>query len=543
MKNFQQVFAIFLFLFVITFILYLPVQHSKFVCDTTYAFNTINNKGISGIWYSYSMPPFIWYIPSLLLFTLYKCFGFHWLGWHFAFCILHSLNGCLLYILLNKIVAGIPKYVLLLSVLLFVISPFQSEVLAWAILSHYLLIVFFLLSSLIALLSFYESKKMKYLIRFHFFFLCSLTCFEQALLFPLLYAFFIWLIIPNSTKQDDRQYFLIYFYKIASVHVLAIACYFILTKITYGKWIAHYGSSVVTDFSIMNLYNHFLDYQLKFLCYYRYLPNVIKQFYNLPFNHKLVMYFSIIVWFSLFVLVILKRYYQRASIKIILFLCVSYVLMLIPVLNLDNSFTFEIQSDRYGYVASVFFYPLLILVLYKLVRRNIFFGLVSLQLLVCLFLSIQAVKTWHNSGNLALSLIKNYPLPFDKNVYLLNLPDNYKGAYTFRNCFQEYLTAYHQKKYTGNIDEIAGVNVFSNENETSVEILNDTMYYVKCLKIGKWYYHNAGGATDYETQQYKVDFDEWNFAYQLTIKNKPKDTTYILQCDGNKWKTIDTLIP
>ena len=73
--------------------------------------------------------------------------------------------------------------------------------------------------------------------------------------------------------------------------------------------------------------------------------------------------------------------------------------------------------------------------------------------------------------------------------------------------------------------------------------MNDSTYNILCLKTGKWYMYRGLGAVDYENENYKVDFDDWNFSYNLTILKKPIDTTYLLQCYGDKWKIIDTILP
>jgi hypothetical protein len=239
------------------------------------------------------------------------------------------------------------------------------------------------------------------------------------------------------------------------------------------------------------------------------------------------------------------KFYLKKEAKLILFLYSAFLFLLVPVLNLDRNFTFEIQSDRYGYAASMFFYAFLFITLYQFISKKVVYTIAIFSIALNCFLLIKSVSLWQKSGNLSLSLLKSYPLKSNQNAYLLNIPDNYAGVYTMRNGFGEGLSNVQNDKnfrYSSN-DIIAWVNVFSNENETVVEKRDDATYFVRCLTNGKWYYFHGHGATDYETENYKVDFDEWNTAYNLTIKNKPKDTTYILQCYGDTWKIIDTLMP
>ena len=228
---------------------------------------------------------------------------------------------------------------------------------------------------------------------------------------------------------------------------------------------------------------------------------------------------------------------------VLLFLYSAFILLLVPVLNLDSSFTFEIQSDRYGYSASLFFYALIFYGLSLILNKKLLKVFGAFTIVISIFFLMNAVNLWNKSGNLSLSLLKTYPLEPEQKSYLLNLPDNYAGVYTMRNGFNEGLSIIHHKNYKGVSKPIAWVNVFSDENETSTEIINDSTYYVKCTKQGKWYYYMGKGAVDYETDTIKVDFDEWNTAYRLTFKQKPKDSVFLLQCYGDKWKIIDTVLP
>lgn len=533
---------IFFCFFIITFLCYYPSQNAKFVNDTLYYLNEIEQNGWKGIFNSYHMI-FLWHVPSIAYYIVYKIFGFHWLGWHLVFSFLHSINAFLLFIIIQKVIKKETNWTSFFASLLFLVSPYQTEVVAWGAALHYILIVNFLLLGFLVLIRYFETNSIKYLIWFHLFFLGSLSCFEQAFLFPLLFALFVALIIPIIVDIDVWKLMKIFFLKFFLLNMVSILGYFIMTKIVFGVWIAHYGSGTHASIHLKSMLDSLLNYNLKFLVYYRYLPSFIQQYINNPIFHLALLIISVFIVIAFICWILLKKYYHNYSIKIITFFLSCYVVMLVPVLNLDNSFTFEIQSDRYGYIASLFFYPLFVWIAFKVLDRLLFIMVMLAEIVICIILLTHAVQFWHSSGNFALSLIDNYPLRSGQNAYVLNLPDNYRGAYMFRNGFAEGLSLLHKSKNKFNTEIIAWVNVFSNENETSIEIINDSTYYVKCLKEGKWYYYKGAGATDYETQQYKVDFDEWNFAYQLTIKNKPKDTTYILQCDGNKWKTIDTLIP
>lgn len=541
--NKRNSFFIFLLFYIVLFVLYFPSQNGiLYVNDAMLNMYEFENTGWKGILHSYNMI-FLWYVPSVFYFICYKLFGTNWLGWHAVLCLFHTVNAVLFVSLLSKITCAIPRIIIVLAAFLFLISPFQTEVVAWSALFHYSLSVTFLLLGLLVQLQYFKTKEIKFIGLFHLFYLFSLFCFEQAFLFPFVYLSFAVLIIPMiyeiSWKQSLWKQLKFFFIG----NVLCIILYFILTKLNFGVWVAHYGAEAHAKIPIKNMYENLLNYHWKFLFYYRYIPEPIRKYYNYNLIHKTItIAFPIFVSLIFYVLYKIK-YYKKTSFRILLFLYVSFMFLLVPVLNLDSSFTFEIQSDRYGYSASLFFYAFLLFTLFELFGDKIVYAFSFITIILCIGLLNNAVGLWHQSGNLSLALIKSYPLQPTQKSFVLNMPDNFAGVYTMRNGFNEGVSIVHQDNFKKASKPIAWVNVFSTENETSTEIINDSTYYVKCLRYGKWYYYNGAGATDYETDSIKVDFDEWNFAYTLTIKQRPKDSLFILQCYGDKWKIIDTVLP
>lgn len=540
MSNRKKFLLLFLFYFVVVFVFYFPAQNAKFVNDTFYYLYEIETSGWKGILWSYHMI-FLWHLPSLAYCILYKLFGLHWLGWHIVFCLIHSLNALLLFILLRRILQTNTIRIAFIASFLFLLSPFQTEVVAWGGALHYLLILLFLLAGFIALLKYYDTNKVKYILYYHLLFACSLSCFEQAFLYPFMYGLFTLLILPAIVNRKPAKVLGLFLTRFFSVNVIFIAGYFILTKIIFGTWIAHYGAARHINISFKLLYGCFVNYNWKFLFFYRYLPLVSRQYLK---QAAIVDYtwitFTVLLFLSAFIF-LKKKYYATINGKRFLFLCACYFLMLIPVLNLDQSFVFEIQSDRYGYIASAFFYPLLAFLVYRIFNRTVFALFATGEIIICATLLINSVHLWHRSGDVAFSLLKSYPLTSSQHAYILNLPDNYNGAYVFRNGFSEGLSLFHHSNFRPLVIQVASVNIYSKQNETETKKLNDSTYVIRSTVAGKWYYYTGRGSYDYKKENYDVDFDDWNSAYALTITKKPIDTMYLLQCYGDQWKIIDTL--
>ena len=527
-----------LLFFLITFIIYLPAGDGKFVNDTFYYLNEIEQTGAEGILSSYNMI-FLWHVPSLSYYLIYKIFGLHWLGWHIVFAGFHSLNAALLLRLLRKLLPEMDFGILWLATALFLLSPFQTEVVAWGATFHYLLIVTFLLTGALSMLNYLKLPSGKLLLFYHLSFAAALSCFEQAFLYPAVFAIMAVSCIDNPF---ERSFLRSMFLRFLLPNALMIALYFIATKWVYGVWVAHYGAEkhVVLDLNIM--YECLLHYLAKFMVFFRYLPDYLKVLYHHPLLHTIIRWAFPVLVLLLSLIIFLSQRIIPAYKKVVGMLAATFIWMLLPVLNLDQSFTFEIQSDRYGYVASVFFYPLIVLLMYYLLNRKVFLGTAMTYLAISVLLLIPAVGFWGKSGAIGMQFIRNYPLKEGQQAYLLNLPDNYKGAYMFRNGFPEGLNVVKGGQYKNDVHFIARVNILSADNETSVSKLSDSVYYVKCELYGKWYYHVEPRMNISYPAEYKVDFDEWNTAYNLTISNV-RDTVYLLKCHGSEWLMIDTLMP
>lgn len=532
---------IFLFFFINVFVLYYYAQNAKFVNDTFYYLYEIETTGWKGILNSYKMI-FLWYVPSIGYYLIYSFSKLNWLGWHIVFSGVHSFNALMLFIILRQIFSQKSFWISFFSAYLFLISPFQTEVVAWGATFHYLLILTFLLLGFISLIHYFKNHKLFSLICYHVFFLSSLSCFEQAFLYPFLYLLFAIIILPDVFNIERTKLFKQFLNKFFLINIISIAGYFILTKITMSVWIAHYGASKHMQLHPAELLDGLINYNLKFLIFFRYQPEYIKKIISGDIFHSIMVIVTLLLGILIPIIFIYKKYYNKLSKSIIFFFLAGYVFMLVPVLNLDQSFTFEIQSDRYGYVASAFFYPFLVLILYN-IRNKFYIRLaIGIEIIISIVLLFQANNLWHHAGNISMALICNFPLQPNQNGWILNLPDNYKGAYMFRNGFNEGLSVVNKMNYKSTTKEIACVNILSNENENQFEKINDSTYYIKCLKYGKWFYHSGHGAVDYSTDNYWLDFDEWNTAYTLTIKSVT-DTTYLLLCEGEQWKIADTLFP
>ena len=178
--------------------------------DALYYFYGAETTGFSGVLNSYGII-WLWQIAAFGYYVLYKIFGLHWLGWHIAFCSLFAYNAFLLYRLFAHYTSLFSEKIAFFVALLFLISPFQTEVLAWGGCLHYILIVTFLLLGFISLIKYFTEQRTKDLIYFQLLLACSLWCFEQAFLFPFLFFLISYFIIPLQLSISINKVNTIFF--------------------------------------------------------------------------------------------------------------------------------------------------------------------------------------------------------------------------------------------------------------------------------------------------------------------------------------------
>ncbi len=529
MKNYR----IFLSFFFITFIFYFSAQDGKFVNDTLFYISKIEEQGIKGVFTSYDMI-FHWQFPALLYFLVYNILGDGWLAWHILFSLLHSLNALLFIHLLNTILPDKYRIASILGAFLFLISPYQAEVVAWGATLNYLVITALLIGGLLSVWNYFVKKDFKYLIYFHSSFVLSLFSLELAYVFPIIYFLFYRLFVyPNNTGADKE-----YFKKFLYGNIVAVVFYLIATRLFYGKWVAHFGSDTHLKFDISYLFSNFSNYIEKFFFNIRYLPDDLQSVFGHPISA--LIFISLIIYGLIYFSK--RNKIEKNNSSTILFLLISSGVLLLPVLNLDNSFMFEMQSDRYGYTASLFLYTFICIYAYTLFDKWALAGAVIFYTVLFIPQTLGNSKTWGVSGDLVHKIIQNYPLNSGQKAIILNLPDNYQGAYCLRNGFVSGLSHLRGEDFSSDIIIASMMNIHTKDDEVSVTETEPNTFYVKLKKFGRWYYHQYISPEKSDGFSYSLNYDEWNTAYTLKI-NSTNETLHILKNEGPNWVIIATIEP
>ena len=223
--------------FLLLLVLYYPTIGAGFVTDVTGGIENITTAPFSDLLVSFGFPA-LNQLSIFLFYLLYYTFGTHGLGWYLVYCMLHAVNALLLYQLSFRLLTDfkIEKATAIagFGALLFLISPYQSEVLVWRACQNYLLSVLFILLSLNSALQYLETSQRRNLIKTQVFFLLALFTFELSLTTPFIIAT---LLLARAFYLEYQPRFRKSFRWLVLPQIFFIGLYFCLNRLVVGTWI------------------------------------------------------------------------------------------------------------------------------------------------------------------------------------------------------------------------------------------------------------------------------------------------------------------
>ena len=529
----------FTFFLLLTLLFYYPTIGSGFTTDVTGGIERIENQPFINIFKSFGFPA-LNQISIFGFYAMYQIFGLAGLPWYLLFCFLHALNGYLFWQFFRKTLSDFnyqnAGQITFFSTLFFLICPYQSEVLVWRACLNYLLVTCFSLLAFLQLLQFLDTEKRKHLFLIHFFFVLALFTFELSLVVPLMLAIFY--TVSTSFHQKTAR-ISSFFTKITLPQIGLLIGYFFLGKITFGRWIGHYGAAVHLQFSIAEISANFLKYLLKYTLFVRSYSHGWKEsIFAFCDQYGWVIVGTLVLFFAGFFYKKRLQLFKKNGLALLLFILFS--LAIFPVLNVYFYWIQHVENDRYGYFAAAFLYGLIVLLIFRLPTLPRYF-LIGIYLLVISSLLNFLNQNWKTSTTVFYSLLDDYRWHEAENVIILNVPDNYNGAYMFRiigdgSGFADALQTVHNQLVIGQVREITQYNMVRPTDGVKAEKLSDNQLKVTFNQWGNWFWRNGVGVgPTHERADYKATF-QGQF-YILDLKKEMPNAVFIYQ-DGNQWKEV-----
>jgi hypothetical protein len=468
----------------------------------------------------------MYHIP---FFIAYKIFGLNAKAWILLFTFIHSVNATLLLVFSRKILtlSHRPTGFAIVPALLFLLSPYQTEAVAWGATIHYLLITTFFLVSLILLIQFVESKKTPFLWGFLASFALSLFTMEQSFLFPLCYLAVIILLAPAFDSKFIKSTLMI-----LAPAMLIVATYFLLSKITFGAFIGHYGADEHLKFNFFEISTVLFQYALKFTTFFRFLPfdqkhYLLALFQNYAFQLTTILLFSAAALFAFFV----KNKNTPDLFRVIVLCMVIAVFCLGPVLNIAMDSLQSLQTDRYSYLPSAFIYVALCLILLSV---NVRLGYIAgfAVIFFSAFHLYQTTTDYKEAGIVKNKMLEKFlPVSQNNHFLFLNMPDNFRGVHMFRNGFSAASDLHNQTNIRGKMQVVAHVNYLSIDESIEISRLENDTVLVHLPKWGRWVHKHQSENEYYFMTPFKTD--GFDIAYKVFFKEQSAESTKLYWSNGN----------
>jgi hypothetical protein len=152
---------------------------------------------------------------------------------------------------------------------------------------------------------------------------------------------------------------------------------------------------------------------------------------------------------------------------------------------------------------------------------------------------------WYHAENVRHHLVENYHWWDGDNIIFLNAPDDIKGMYIFRappdfSGLAESVELEKQRKINAHSFEVAQYNLTSINDGVSVKTPSRDTVIVTLNQWGNWWWRGGKGASNYENDIFKVQFDYngCGNCYRLILKDSTVKNTLIYQV-GYELKEVD----
>ncbi len=497
---------------------------------------------------------------NFFLYLFVKLFDANGLAWHLIFTSLHAVNGLFGFLLGKKIFAraGVaePSIAAGMAALLFLFSPYAADAVVWKVCFNFLFCTLLMLGSLLSLLNYLRRKRLSSLLWMHGLIFAALFTFELAVALPLLIlALWLWWQKAPSEPRRSRlsrqngffknDFFTKWKTDIGRLFLPQFAmlvAYFILNKIILGGWVGHYGESVHLKLDLQIIISNCLKYFTKYLLFWRDWSHNYKESLVQFFEKPLVIRVGLLLGLGLLAAGIFFFKKIDSRLRVAGLSWTLFFLALAPVSNLYLAWILQGENDRYGYLASLFFF-LGLAALLQYLHRYIRYGVFATLLMISVFFLQRMTIYWENSARVVSHLQEGFRWEDASEVYVLAFPENYQGVPMFKDFSREDLALKDALKYLakkeikGSIYQIAQFNMTSPEDGVSVARDTDGAFHVQFNQWGNWWWRNGIGTWDYEAPQYRFTVD--GNGSRVEMKQPPAPDAVFIFSNGDKWEEIE----
>ncbi|MGB3536380.1 MAG: hypothetical protein WBA13_23035 [Microcoleaceae cyanobacterium] len=513
--------------FLLSYLSYFNVINSFFLADDFNWVHQIKTRGAFGVW---TTAPDVFFRPvvSLTLFLDYIIWGLNSIGYHLTNLSFHAICGFSIYRILSQLLNKVQlpskqiKITALITALLFIILPSHVEAVTWISARSDLVAACFCLASFSYYLSYKNYHNKRNLLFSYLLFLLALLSKESVIIYPGI--IFSYEIYDYFTESDDNKTSIKNIILFPLLYTSLFPIYLILRYLGLGQLIGGYGSGVHLQYNSAIILRG-LGSTLRIL-----IPPISN---STDFDWQL---FFIITTASLLTIMLvyawIGNYYEKIS-KLIVFLITAFLISLIPIINLVVSLQ-DHQGERFLYFPSVFFIMIFTIIISTILWRYQFILLMSLTILTLLFSNNlhHSNKNWKIASQISQQIIEDInSIATDNSLFIINLPDNFKGAYIYRNGLFPATQLFCEDKNIKYLPLVLFNNVINIEDKVEVTAISQSQYNAQLMQPNTYFMHPSLPIQQrLETPNFKIlDFD-WatrqSFKVEVKVEAFEDDVVY-----------------
>ena len=537
-------FPLFIFFWCCVLSLYFPAHHAGLVYDAIDWIKSYNLYGYTNLFH----PPYdntIRPVYHFCLITCWKLFGTNGYAWFLVTTGLHAYNVTIVFFVLRSIMQTLglknAHWSSFAAAFSFLISPLNTEPVIWYACMHYLITFACIFSILWCIINWqkFSLPSLGFIIST----LYLIAIFSLEVSYAAIILIVLIFIIFRNILFTNKQIFKLGLVTLLPM-LLLTAGYFVLTRLTYGKWIGHYGVKAVVNNSIWSITGKFFGYLAKDIFFLNQYNNrhAVNLFLQTQHGFSLVFFLIVVVCAYL---IIFRNSQLSPKWRFVLWLFFSLGAIYAPTCTLFFYDFMNIQADRLEYFISPFIFGLLIFTLFQIkqykLRNCLLVGYLSVQL----YLSNSNIAAWSANRSLQENLIIHSNFPAGKRIFVLAAYTNFKGVYGFGidQMVPQFQTMYqiltHGKKIETDVHMLAYFNMNKLTDGVQVSVVNDSTLKVELNQWGTWFWTDMmNGLVSKKDIGYQILKDEKMNHYMLvTFTDKKPDDVYIYQV-GNQWKYV-----
>jgi hypothetical protein len=415
-------------------LVFLEVLDAFFLSDDFNLLAAVARDGPWGLW-SGAGAGFLRPLVSLSLYLDHRWYGLSPVGYHLVNLVLHAFNACFVVVLSRLLTdEAAPRRatpsasgsIAFVAGALFLLHPSHSEAVSWISGRTDLLATFFFLGALCGYVAHRRRRRPGLLAASIVGFAAALLCKESVVILPLLLVLYELFREPPSQGPKLRIHTVI---RGTWPFFVVLAGYFVLRQQLLGTVVGGYGSGVHFGISPGRLMLQSGVATLR-----AFLPAM-----PLGLWYLVLPALAVVASIPLVLTAVASgRVWLRASFRrtprILWYLPLALAVSLIPVVSLGVSPT-DTRGERLLYLPTVFSVLLAAHGLALAARTRTRYVAVGLGLLALCTLGLMRVNAnWRQAGEISAAIVTGLEqVVEDDQTYILNLPDNLRGAYIFRN--------------------------------------------------------------------------------------------------------------